>query len=263
MMAAAAEPAVDPETLHAELYDAFAHTHPRYRETSQTLVALAGDLRDADVVDLGCGTGIATRALLNASDGRARVVALDASDAMLARARHNIGEPHVRFVCERAERLDHAVGTRVDCVVSNAAIWHMDAQAVANAIGNALRPAGVFAFNFAGSRAAPSGLHAQMRAIALQRGIRIGRARALQSRPRLQTALRAAGLTVARAQATTVMETAQSRLEFLRLPGSTYRTLPQVPYPERMRILELALQRVGHPQAQPVRWTHVRMVKPS
>lgn len=59
------------------------------------------------LLDLGCGTGASTAALLDAAPG-AEVVAVDASAEMLAVARRKNWPPGVKFVHSRVEDLDRA-----------------------------------------------------------------------------------------------------------------------------------------------------------
>ena len=54
-----------------------------------------GDVADLDVLDAGCGTG---RHALRLAEARARVTAIDFSEAMLAKARAKPGADRVRFL---------------------------------------------------------------------------------------------------------------------------------------------------------------------
>ena len=256
---------LDVDDVQADLYDAFTRAHDRFAATGRALVELAGELRGADVVDLACGTGVVTGELLRASDGAARIVGVDVSPQMLARARANLGDAPVRWLCAAGERLDRAVAHPVDTIVCNAAIWYMDPDAVARAVHRALRPGGVFAFNFAHAEEPGVDLHGKMRAIAAREGLALTGARAVAPRRDLRAAIAAAGLTIARAVETSVHESVASQRDFLRLPGSTFRTLPGVPYRERLRILEMAWHAAGPGAHEPreIRWIHVRTVKPA
>ena len=57
------------------------------------------------VLDVGCGTGNLTQALLGRLGPDGRVVALDISPVMLERARQKIGDPRVTWVQAAADRL--------------------------------------------------------------------------------------------------------------------------------------------------------------
>ncbi|MFZ6178546.1 class I SAM-dependent methyltransferase [Nannocystis pusilla] len=245
---------VDVDAVTAELYDAFTRRHARFAATSETLVALCGPLAGASVVDLGCGTGVTTRALLRA--GASAVVAIDVSPAMVACAARNVDDPRARFVCASAERFDAALAGPVDVVVCNAAIWAMEPAAVASAVGRALGPGGRFAFNVAHTDAPTSDLHRRMRALAGAAGLQPAEPRPLPRRAELLAALTVAGLAVVRAVESEVFESVESQRDFLRLPGSTSRTLPRVPYAERLRLLDLAWA-AGAPAGATVRWIHV------
>ncbi|MFV8751626.1 class I SAM-dependent methyltransferase [Nannocystaceae bacterium ST9] len=256
---------LDLDAANADLYESFTRVHERFGATSRALAALVGDLGDAEVVDLGCGTGVLTRELLtsHAESGRSprAILGLDCSPAMLDHARRNVDDPRVRFVCGRAELLDRIIEGPVDAVLCNAAIWAMDVEEVASAVARVLRPGGRFAFNHVHAEPPSTDLHSIMRSLAHEQSIPLANARPLAPRRELLSALAERRMTLVRAIETTVDESVASQWDFLRLPGSTFRSLPGVPYPERLRLLEQAWARAGERREQPVRWIHVLMEK--
>lgn len=131
----------------ARSYDRFARRYSTYRETSRDLVALARLAPDAWVVDLACGTGVTTEALLSALDASGRVVAVDASAAMLAAAKSQVKDERVGWLRVSAERLGICVRGAMDAVVCNSAIWQTDVPATVKAVAAVLRPGGRFVFN--------------------------------------------------------------------------------------------------------------------
>jgi ubiquinone/menaquinone biosynthesis C-methylase UbiE len=60
---------------------------------------------DETVADIGCGTGTLTGALLRHLGPGGRVIAVDFSQAMLARARAKIDDPRVMWLCSPADDL--------------------------------------------------------------------------------------------------------------------------------------------------------------
>jgi trans-aconitate methyltransferase len=96
------------------------------------------------VVDLGCGTGGLTAQIAAAG---AEVVGIDASEAMITRARELY--PHLRFEVAKGE--DFALEAPVDAVFSNAALhWMSPPQDVADAVARALKPGGRFVAEMGG-----------------------------------------------------------------------------------------------------------------
>ncbi|NYI03620.1 class I SAM-dependent methyltransferase [Allostreptomyces psammosilenae] len=91
----------------AAAYDRLVAANPGYHaqlRRSARRLRLPGDGAGLHLLDLGCGTGASTAALLAAAP-RARITAVDASAGMLARARAKPWPARVRFVRAHAEEL--------------------------------------------------------------------------------------------------------------------------------------------------------------
>jgi trans-aconitate 2-methyltransferase len=122
-----------------------AHTYDRTSEpqqawASEVLARLTGIAADATVLDVGCGTGRVTEALL-ALVPRGRVLAVDASQDMVALARGRLGE-RAPVWCEDALDLD--LDEPVDAIVSTAALhWVPDHERLWSRLARALRPGGM------------------------------------------------------------------------------------------------------------------------
>lgn len=92
----------------AKDYDLLVGLNPGYHRalrTSARALGLPGRGAGLRVLDLGCGTGASTAALLDVAP-EAEIVAVDASAGMLARARAKRWPDRVTFVHSRAEDLD-------------------------------------------------------------------------------------------------------------------------------------------------------------
>ena len=121
-----------------------------YHRVSRPQVAMAAAVLDRlelcgdeTVLDAGCGSGRVTRLLLERLP-RGRVVAVDASPEMVARARAELaGDPHadVRLADLAELRLDQ--GEQVDAAFSNATFhWVPDHDALFARLHATLRPGG-------------------------------------------------------------------------------------------------------------------------
>lgn len=125
-------------------YDRLAEPQTRWGRTVLDRLELAGD---ETVLDAGCGSGRVTEELL-ARLPKGRVVALDASQSMLAQARARLSavSDRVRFV--QADLLDLTLADLdgdgpVDAVLSTATFhWVTDHERLFRNLANVLRPGG-------------------------------------------------------------------------------------------------------------------------
>jgi trans-aconitate 2-methyltransferase len=114
---------------------------PQQEWASAVLDRLAGRIApDATVLDVGCGTGRVTEALLQLVPS-GRVLAIDASQDMADLAAQRLGD---RAQVWREDVLDLALDEPVDAVVSTAALhWVGDHDRLWPRLAGALRPRGI------------------------------------------------------------------------------------------------------------------------
>ena len=86
------------EAETARRYQLFAARTTMYQELSQLMVELAQLRPGMRVLDLGCGTGVTTQAVLANLGERGHVYALDVSEAMLAVAREQVKSDQVALL---------------------------------------------------------------------------------------------------------------------------------------------------------------------
>src|SRR5688572_16159935 len=124
----------------AATYDRVADPMARWGSAVLDRLPLEGDER---VLDAGCGSGRVTEQLA-ARLPRGRVVALDASDAMLDEARRRLapfGERIEYVLADLAEPLP--IADPVDAVLSTATFhWVLDHDALFRNLAAVLRPGG-------------------------------------------------------------------------------------------------------------------------
>ncbi|MEU2538777.1 class I SAM-dependent methyltransferase [Streptomyces iakyrus] len=126
-------------------YDRLTGLNPGYRADllrSARRLRLPGDGAGLHLLDLGCGTGASTRALLRAAP-RARITAVDASAGMLRRALAKPWPDGVRFLHLSAEEL-HAAGEGPFDAVFAAYLFRnvSDPDGVLGTVRGLLRPGG-------------------------------------------------------------------------------------------------------------------------
>ena len=131
-----------------------AHTYdiasePQQAWGSEVLARLQGVARDATILDIGCGTGRVTESLL-ALVPRGRVLAIDASQDMVALARARLGD-RAEVSCQDVLELE--LNEPVDVIVSTAALhWVTDHERMWARLARALRPGGMLEVQCAGAR---------------------------------------------------------------------------------------------------------------
>jgi malonyl-CoA O-methyltransferase len=128
----------------AATYDDHAVLAGRLREQMITRLDWIGFVPES-MLDLGCGTGHGAAALA-ARWPQARVVALDASRAMLREAARHPAESRVGLLCATAEAIP-LPDASFDLVFSNLMLpWCEDVDAVFAEVARVLRPRGLFTF---------------------------------------------------------------------------------------------------------------------
>ncbi|GAC1377387.1 MAG: class I SAM-dependent methyltransferase [Ktedonobacteraceae bacterium] len=118
---------------NADFYD---QNHAFVFEYGRDLVSLLNARVGEFILDLGCGTGHLTKAI---ADTRAHAVGVDSSAAMIEQARNLY--PGITFLV--ADARSFGFPNHFDAIFSNAALhWILEADKVANAIFQALKPGG-------------------------------------------------------------------------------------------------------------------------
>jgi trans-aconitate 2-methyltransferase len=131
-----------------------AGTYDRTSEPQQTwasavLTRLEGIAKDATVLDVGCGTGRVTEALLELVPA-GRILAIDQSADMVALARERLGG-RAEVWCQ--DVLDLDLEQPVDAIVSTATLhWVPDHDRLWPRLARALRPAGRLEVQCGGER---------------------------------------------------------------------------------------------------------------
>ena len=129
--------------LSAKRYAAFASRSGLYRNSAEVMVARADIEPGQVVVDLACGTGVVSEAILRRPEGeRVELIAVDFSEGMLGMARQRLRAGNISFRRGRAEELGQLVTKPVDRLFCHAAFWQFDETAVLGELGRTLAPSG-------------------------------------------------------------------------------------------------------------------------
>src|SRR6516165_4999916 len=123
-------------------------SEPQQAWASEVLRRLAGIRPDATVLDVGCGTGRVTEALLSLVP-KGRVLALDASSDMVALAQQRLGG-RAEVWCQ--DVLDLSLEQAVDAIISTATLhWVPDHDQLWPRLARALRPGGALEIQCGGA----------------------------------------------------------------------------------------------------------------
>jgi trans-aconitate 2-methyltransferase len=124
---------------NADVYHRVSSPHTQWAGAILDRLALRGD---ETVLDAGCGSGRVTAQLLERLPG-GRVIAVDSSPSMLARARAELDPERADVREADLAHLSLAAGETVDAVFSNAVFhWIADHDALFASLARALRPGG-------------------------------------------------------------------------------------------------------------------------
>jgi ubiquinone/menaquinone biosynthesis C-methylase UbiE len=105
----------------SQVYDA--DVNPTRDLDAAMLRRLDFDLRDRDVLEIGCGTGKNTAWL---AEHARSVVTMDFSAGMLAQAQWRISSPHVRFVRHDVREPWPLADASIDRVIGNLVLEHIE-----------------------------------------------------------------------------------------------------------------------------------------
>ncbi len=123
----------------ARTYDRLAAPQEQWAREVLERLRLRGD---ETVLDAGCGSGRATRLLLERLP-RGRVIGVDGSESMVAAARKGLATYGDRVTVVHSDLLELELGDRVDAVFSNATFhWIADHDRLFARLHAALRPGG-------------------------------------------------------------------------------------------------------------------------
>lgn len=119
----------------------YARVSTPQREWSDAVLSRLELNGDETVMDAGCGSGDVTAHLLEKLP-RGRVLAVDGSPSMVDKAREQLGEDRVEYLCQDLATLQ--VDERVDHVFSNATFhWIHDHDLLFSRLRQAIKPGGM------------------------------------------------------------------------------------------------------------------------
>ncbi len=109
------------------------------KDAGDLLLGMCSIRHDEDVLDLGCGTGRLTCSLRNKTSGR--IVGIDPSEGMIAKAKERCKESGIEFLVLSGE--DMSFSEEFDVIISNSALqWFKDPFRVIENCFRALRNGG-------------------------------------------------------------------------------------------------------------------------
>lgn len=127
-------------------YEDYAHAQ---RLAAHDLLLFTGSLKPRTILELGCGTGLYSRILLEAFP-QAFILAVDLSETRIKIAQRKITSPTIRFEAADAEELSPVP---YDLITSNATFqWFRRLPVTLSRLSQMLTGGGVLSFSFFGPR---------------------------------------------------------------------------------------------------------------
>ncbi len=247
---------LDAET--ARRYQLFAQKTTMYQELSRLMVELAQLEPGMRVLDLGCGTGVTSQAVLAQLGERGHVYALDSSAAMLAVAREQLDSGQVSFIEADAGSFAGLIPAPVDRVVCSSVFWQFrhKPQVLAE-LRRVLAPAGLFVFNapepyFIFKHIPRSRkVNILFEQLAAER-YGVGR----QDMRTIEVFLRRHGFELIKTKMLERTRPAEESYLFMQLPVATAWMEPPLSYETRLELLEEAWQTAEPEQSSTQRWMY-------
>lgn len=138
------------EIAMADAYEAFCSRSAHYHESSRALIALAEVPPDARVGELGFGSGVTTRLILDALGEAGRLVAVDPAPLMRRRLALALADPRLTLGLGGARALAWEAHERgpFDRILANASLWlSRDVALALRLLMRAIAPGGRLAFS--------------------------------------------------------------------------------------------------------------------
>lgn len=114
----------------------------RLRWARRAAMLLESAAPGAHVLEVGCGTGLLTAALVTQV---ALVTAVDVSETLLRAARRRVVGANVRFLLASAHQLGFSART-FDCVIGSSVLHHLDVPLALQEFHRVLKPRGTICF---------------------------------------------------------------------------------------------------------------------
>jgi malonyl-CoA O-methyltransferase len=130
----------------ADSYDSYAKVQTEVaRSLAAKLASAHKKTAVKTILEIGCGTGNFTAMLADRFQA-AKIVALDFSPEMIAKASHKLKKNNIEFICAEGEDfLEKTTDRSFDLVVSNGSLqWFTDHDSSLKNIARILQPGGVF-----------------------------------------------------------------------------------------------------------------------
>jgi ubiquinone/menaquinone biosynthesis C-methylase UbiE len=241
----------------AQKYDDYTKAYSSYQETSSDLVRLAKVAQNHHVIDLACGTGITSQALLEVLGESGHIYAIDLAPAMLAVARKNIQATNISFHHGPAEAVHELIPQPVDRIVCNSAFWQTNGEKTLQSLRKILKPEGTFTFNIPDTfspivdeKEQTINLRVLMRQVAEEEfGLTFEtplgeRRHSTFSTDNVKQLLERNSYQLIHHERIVYQESRPSAWEFCAIPVMTESALPGVDYETRMKVLECAYNRM-------------------
>jgi ubiquinone/menaquinone biosynthesis C-methylase UbiE len=244
----------------ARRYQLFTEKTTMYQELSQVMIDLAGIKPGMRVLDLGCGTGVTSRAVLPLLDAAGHLYAVDISGPMLDLARPQLNAEQVTFLqADAADLADLIEPHSIDRILCNSVFWQFrHKHQVLPALHHLLAADGRFIFNAPEPYFILQDIPRSKKVSLLFKQLVAERYGVGQHDLRtIEVFLNNYGFELVTRQEFTRTRSGEESYLFFQLPVATAWMEPPLDYPTRMALLEEARQMAQPDETVRQRWIYL------
>lgn len=236
-----------------EAYHNYGLAYPQYQETNRRIIEFANIHPNQTVVDLACGTGLTSKRILEAMEGKGKIYAIDFAEDMINQAKKYLKSKNIKFILSDVAKIDEIIPEKVDRIICNSSFWWFSNHlGLLKGIKKILKEDGLFIFNLPGqfySFEDNKPTHrAKIRDMIFEEMKKRGYSHKGKSKPplnkeKIENLIKSSGLKVVKVEFSEFEGASiKDTLDFFQIPGVTP-YLEEVPDADKKKIMDMVVKR--------------------